>query len=186
MPKIDAPAVVGLDTASDRWHAITRPTPGNKLIGVDTETCHATPDYKKKAHVAYKDPDVRRAELANAFGVFLMWLPVGTHVFCEEPLALKNGKTTRLLALSAGSLWAMAAVRGDLIWHWVDVSHWKRVIVGNGNANKDKIRASVLERKKMSKKLIAAYDAEPDYWDADCLADYGLQALQEGVLPATL
>lgn len=187
MPQIEAPAVVGLDTASDRWHAVCRGTNGKPLSVVDGEAFHSTPDHRKKGNEAYKSADVRRAELANAFGAYLLWLPPGTHIFCEEPLALKNGKTTRILSLAAGSLWDRAAVVSDnLIWHWVDVAHWKRVIVGNGNANKTKIQDHVVENDKLTKKLLALYGDQPDFFDAKCLLKYGLQALREGELPATL
>lgn len=150
--------VVGLDTASTRWHAVASDGFSN---GVDLQPSRKP--WKDKS------PDERRAELRRTFGETLDALIFvnghGFAIYCEEPLALQNGKTTRLLSLAAGALWAEADRRG-IEWHWVDVAHWKRVVVGNGNADKAKIQAHAEEAYGVE------YPAE-DYYDAHCIMVYG-------------
>lgn len=84
-------------------------------------------------------PDERRITLFRGARDFFGTLPPGSWIFAEEPLALQNGKTTRLLGLAAGAIWA-AHLDYDLYWSWCDVAHWKRAIVGKGNASKDEVR----------------------------------------------
>jgi Holliday junction resolvasome RuvABC endonuclease subunit len=156
--------IVGLDTASNRWHAVC-----------EDGTIGCCPELKGKA---WQDPDVRRAELARTF---TNWLandvlsatePESCWIFCEEPLALQNGKTTRLLSLAAGALWDVGRLAG-VEWVWIDVAAWKRVIVGNGNADKAKIAAHV----------IATYGvgySEPDHYDAHALMEAGKRVIETG------
>lgn len=115
------------------------------------------------------NPDVRRITLFFSTRRFLRDLPDGSHVFCEEPLALKNGKTTRLLGLAAGAIWA-ASLERDLYWHWVDVASWKKAIVGHGNATKEQVRAWAVERHGAT----VANVPVPDVYDALAVAHYGL------------
>jgi Holliday junction resolvasome RuvABC endonuclease subunit len=145
--------IVGLDTASTRWHAVT--LDGDRL---DTEWFQDDTG----------NADQRRIMLYHSARLFFRRLPDGTHVFCEEPLALKNGRTTRQLALAAGAIWA-AHMDLDIWWHWVDVSTWKHQIIGNGNASKQMV-ALWLNRQHI------AYP-DQDFYDAHCLALYGRKAL---------
>lgn len=145
--------VAGLDTASDRFHLIYDDDQGEDRFFVRVTG----------------DPDDRRRMLhENALAAFGS-LPAGCHVFCEEPLALKNGKTTRVLGLAAGAIWA-AHLEFDLFWHWVDVSSWKKAICGNGNLKKDLVVAVLQDRHGLS------FD-EPDFYDAWALREYGRGAL---------
>jgi len=116
----------------------------------------------------WENPDVRRQQLYEEAYNFFALLPVGSHVFAEEPLALKNGKTTRLLGLAAGAIWA-AHLRFSMFWYWVDVATWKSKTVGNGNATKDEVQA-----------FVRAHDIdypEEDLFDAHCLMVYGERQL---------
>lgn len=125
--------IVGVDTASTRLHAVW--------------TSAGVTDYPYKLNFSTSDsnPDVRRIKIHQQAHGFFGMLPDGTHVFCEEPLALQNGKTTRLLGLAAGAVWA-AHLEFDLFWHWVDVATWKKDTVGRGNADKDDVRKWCVEQ----------------------------------------
>lgn len=150
--------VIGLDHDSKGFHAVA--------FG---------PEHRPWQTFASRDrnADVRRIDACHAFRLFLEDVPVGTHIFAEEPLALKNGRTTRLLALMAGALWAQT-LSLDVFWHWVDVSHWKREVVGNGNASKEQVAEWVrVAARKMPGDRLIQYDISPDLYDAHCLAVYG-------------
>lgn len=158
--------VVGLDTDSYGFAAVG--------LGTQWEwtTCVAKGDVDERRNVACKD-----------FRDLLDSLDPGTWVFCEEPLSLKNGKTSRVLALMAGALWGQA-IDHDIFWSWVDVASWKRVIVGRGNADKSLIRAHVrqapsITRYEGAEWRLEAYEAKPDLYDAHCLAQYGRLALAQ-------
>lgn len=144
--------VAGLDTASDRWHLY----------------CNA--GYDRVSH-ATGDPDERRHKLHNDAYVAFSFLPAGTLLVCEEPLALQNGKTTRLLGLAAGAIWA-AHLKFEIFWAWADVSAWKKTVIGNGNADKDTIQAWV------SKNMGLEFpDYDSDLYDAAALCRYGEMAV---------
>ena len=204
--------VVGLDTASNRWHAHA----GGSEVGFCSELkgkawdCQVKKPPKKKPAGVTKDEhqaavdayqlalrealDAKRLELSRTFTEWLTGLLVTDEVaiYCEEPLALQNPSTTRVLSLAAGALFnaafatadygQMAGVGHPLSWTWIDVAHWKRVVVGNGNADKDAIRAHVLEQIEPEE----IFEQEVDLYDAWCLRDYGARALSEGARPATL
>lgn len=116
----------------------------------------------------------------QAFDMFRC-LPGGSHVFCEEPLALpRNGATTRKLGLAAGAIYAAFCLAiPDATWHWVDVAHWKKEVVGNGNANKDRIREFCRENPMWHSHVDpvtdADYEKHRDLYDAWCLKTYGVR-----------
>lgn len=151
-------AVVGMDTASSRFHVST--------------TDPALPVFWFED--ADPNPDIRRIRLHFAARRFFDQLPEGSSVFCEEPLALQNGKTTVMLSLAAGAIWA-AHLECDLIWHWVPVSTWKKRIVLNGNASKKRVAAHVREEGGE----LPMFEEEPDLYDAWCLRKYGELVLRE-------
>lgn len=147
--------VAGLDTASNRWHMWCDNGMAMK---------HLCPDRMSA--------DDRRHELfTSALGAFAL-LPAGTLLVVEEPLALKNGKTTRLLCLAAGAIW-VAHLEFSIFWVWADVAQWKKAVIGNGNANKLMIAEWVAENMGL-----AWADAEDeDFYDAAALCYYGKMAL---------
>lgn len=177
---LDTCMVIGLDTRSSALHAVsTRPIPG----GPGGETFYAI-DRETKS----RDKDLERTNLWMAARLlFQQAEDVGkeshraVHVFCEEPLALKNGKTTRLLGLAAGAIWA-AHMEFNIWWHWVDVVSWKKEVVGRGNASKDDIREFCLGNPAFKKDTrdgpwAGGCDSEPDLYDAWCLKVYGVRWL---------
>lgn len=144
--------VAGLDTASDRFHLFLND--GRTIVG------------KAKG-----DPDDRRHQLHTRAQQAFQTLPTGTLLVCEEPLALQNGKTTRLLGLAAGAIWA-AHLSCAIFWAWADVSAWKKSVVGNGNASKDMIEAWVRENMGLE------FDpSDSDLYDAAAICRYGEQAV---------
>jgi hypothetical protein len=156
------PVVVGLDHDSKGFHAV--------VFGAETRW--------RSNSFTEPNTDVRRMYACDSFRAFLDLLPRQAHIFAEEPLSLRNGKTNRVLALMAGALWAQGLGR-DLFWHWVDIAHWKREVIGKGNASKEEVadwvRASA---KKMGPEdRISTYEVYPDLFDAHCLAVYGMRAV---------
>lgn len=111
---------------------------------------------------------------------FFKHLPDNSHVWCEEPLALpRNGKTTRILGISAGVIFGAFVAAGewtDSTWYWVDVASWKRAVIGNGSANKELIRSVVREQEPWQESF-APYDDlfedQRDLYDAYALMQYG-------------
>jgi hypothetical protein len=153
--------VFGLDTASSRFHTI-RILPD------------LTPADPYSFRSSESNPDVRRIELffrAKEFFSVLALRHPGAHVFCEEPISGRNGKTNRLLALACGAIWA-AHVECDLMWHWVDITAWKKSVVGRGDVRKDQIREWSIENG-------APEDWEEDHYDAHGIGVHGAQILAE-------
>lgn len=128
---------IGLDSASNRVHSVHQRTklkaPKKKFEVLDVWEFHAEGD----------TPDIRRIELYRASREYFATLEILSprcHIFAEEPITGRNGKTNRLLALAAGAIWA-AHLDFNVIFHWVDISHWKKQVIGKGNAKKDDVRA---------------------------------------------
>ncbi len=158
--------VLGLDTAANRLHGI--------LLDADASVIS-----RPAVKVADTNPDVRRSALYyGAVNEFDHCVGIAQrrgaelHIFCEEPLALKNGKTTRLLSLAAGAIWA-AHLGFSVFWHWVDVATWKKTVIGNGNASKEMIREFLIEHHG------APEDWDEDHYDALALALYGREYLTQ-------
>jgi Holliday junction resolvasome RuvABC endonuclease subunit len=171
--------VLGLDTDSKKFtYAATFMIPD--LTG-DTDNEESFGWWGASAEV-----EARRAVIYQGAKRLFGVLPDGVHVFCEEPLALQNGKTTRLLALAAGVVWAaFQEVQPNAWWHWVDVSSWKKNVIGQGNAAKPVV-AEWIRRSGDFKTVRARYDQAgtldffedyfiqtPDLYDAWALKIYG-------------
>lgn len=144
--------VAGLDTASDRYHLYCNNgfqhyihIPKSSKIGIDGK---------------------RLALYHGAIEAFAL-LPEETLLVCEESLALQNGKTTRVLGNAVGAIWA-AHVNYNIFWAWVNVSTWKKDVIGKGNADKDQVKAWVMENMGLE-----FPESEPDFYDAACICRYG-------------
>lgn len=162
---VEYPAVIGMDTAANRVHAIGPRVGRQKRIE------------QFRVQATDPNPDVRRHTLYDGVRSYFEELEhkvvMGSfHIFCEEPLALQNGKTTRLLSLAAGAVWA-AHLEFDCYWHWTNVAAWKRRVIGNGNATKQQIQEAV---KAMG------YDFEDEDWfDAFAIRLDGVNSLKLAV-----
>lgn len=170
-----SPLVLGLDTASDRWHATLRilSGTGSQIIGL------------YRASIDDPNPDVRRAHLTREFRYALNSIRQPFHVFAEEPIALKNGKTTRLLGLAAGALWG-EHLEINCFWHWVEINTWK------AHAGMKDYREAVahLPDKKRSKEQIVLCSMdrhggdpewEQDHHDTNLISLYGADMLLRSV-----
>ena len=157
--------VIGLDTATDRWHAFSW-----------------DPKYRMHCHLTgkqWQNPDDRRHALYLSAQTYFARLPAATLVVCEEPLGIsKNGKTTRLLGMAAGAIWA-AHLHTRVFWVWADIAAWKKQVIGNGNAAKDDIREWAIPLLGPNDHAADNYDSEPDYYDAMGLAVYGRMCLDD-------
>lgn len=161
------------------------------ILGIDTDSygMHVHTDAGRYYSIAMpkkmKDPEERRVLVyAEAKKLFRNILQNDNDVYCEEPLALKNGKTTRTLCLIAGAIWAAhvevcTTDRIDSRWHWVDVSSWKMRIPGNGNASKEMIRDFCIGSQLFAVECLRTVGMESDHeenlnlYDAWCLLQYG-------------
>lgn len=125
--------VIGIDTKSTGMHWVS-----NFRIGTHDETYGWT-NCKTKHENPRRQADLRRMAIFDySFGLATA-LPAGTKVYCEEPLALQNGHTTRLLGLAAGAVWSgfHHGGRGRIEWVWVDVSNWKKTVFGRATPPRD-------------------------------------------------
>jgi len=181
--------VVGIDTNSFGFHAVAdRPIfmPGEEA-GDDQSTVGWA--------IVGGDAMDRRHVMFSIAKEFFSQLPEGSNVFVEEPLILpKNIETTRKLVMMGGVLEAAFwQANPDAAWFWVDVSTWRRLVLGRGSGRKefmkDLARAKTLDDLrerwlKMEERhftrddgLLATYDLQPDLYDAHCIMLYGRQAL---------
>jgi uncharacterized membrane protein len=160
--------IIGLDWASDRWHARTD--------SGDAPSVHL-PTSRKADKERWGSPDVRREELAYRWRLNLVEAcmvegdAMQVMVFCEAPLALRNPATNILMGLMAGALWEVGHSLG-VQWVWVPQSTWKKEIVGNGNAKKLAIMAHVAEH-------LGLVTEDDNVADARCILEYGLRALSD-------
>lgn len=147
------------------------------VVGIDTSSARlavSLPKQKTFVFDADGDADERRIALFRAARTFFKSLPPRTLAVCEEPLSLKNGKTSRLLGLAAGAIWS-AHLECDIFWLWADVSHWKKETVGSGSATKAQIRTWVEEQSAFQREDLEAFLRTPDLWDAWAIRDFGEQ-----------
>jgi len=154
LPPEQIEAVVGVDTASDRWHMYC----DNGLYQCVSKLHKDIPAIQKR----YTLYHAARTAFAN--------LPYRTMLVIEEPLALKNGKTTRLLSMACGVIEAASYDQGGIYVYYADVSQWKKEVIGNGNADKNMIKMWVTLNMGLT------FD-EPDYYDAAALSIYGHRLL---------
>lgn len=155
-----------MDTASDRVHAVAGSAPFYIL------------DVRKLPGKTVQE-DLRRIRLVDETRRYLTRLPAMSHVFCEQPLALRtNGRTTVLLCKAAGAIWT-THLGLDLTWWWVDNNTWKSEVLGfklkKGKEGKRQIQEWVHEEHGVE------FDCE-DLYDAFCIKLYGEKVLaQEGL-----
>lgn len=160
--------IYGVDTGSNRVH----------MVGLDGTQEYIWVDPKK-----FPDPDDRRQDLYVWSVEAFSNIPTTSIVACEEPLALQNGKTTRILGLAAGAIWA-AHLQFDVFWTWVNVSTWKRETVGKANANKDQVIEWVKEN--MGLDFDELGKKGEDFYDAAAIAYCVRKLVQKNEVAYTL
>lgn len=160
--------IAGMDTASNRCHIVAKQV----CVGEQPELVQLTTITDGFAELKSPNPDIRRIKLYEATQEAIRGLcgyGDDVHVFCEEPISLRNGKTNRLLALAAGAIWA-AHLDFDVYWHWVNISTWKQKIVGKGSASKEAVQVWSINNGGKA-------EWDEDTHDAHAICDYGTLAM---------
>lgn len=162
-----------------------------RILGIDTKSraFHWVSSYESGWDMGsftsiHEDHDMARAEVFEYSRELFEESDEFDHVFCEAPLALQNGKTTRLLCMAAAAMWCGYVASGSTaIWYWVDPATWKRDVLGGapprGMKHKPWIRQRCLELwpETITDEVLAQFDFEPDFFDAWCLMRYGRQVV---------
>jgi hypothetical protein len=149
------------------------------VVGIDTSSARlaaSLPKQKTFVFDADGSADERRIQLFRAAHKFFGTIPDGAHIFCEEPLALQNGKTTRLLGLAAGAIWA-AHLDYNFFWHWMDVSTWKKEIGVGRNLKKEFVRPAIEEFPSFKHEDREQFLTYPDLYDAWAIRMTGMRLL---------
>jgi hypothetical protein len=136
--------------------------------------CYIEVKNRTSKGVRYQDPsvDARRQRLFQSAYLYFRSLPEGSHIFCEEPLALTSGKTTRILGMVVGAIWS-AHLSCSVFWHWVNVSTWQGMVganTGKSEQRKAKVQTWALEHG-------ADEGWDEDHYDAFCIGRYGMDEL---------
>jgi Holliday junction resolvasome RuvABC endonuclease subunit len=95
-----------------------------------------------------------------------------TAVYLEEPVIGRNARSTIVQAQVGGAVMAAACRANVFYFELVNNSHWKKGVVGKGNAGKPEI-AAWLEEKWPNAYNLAQKDQ--DLIDASCINRYGVQ-----------
>jgi hypothetical protein len=149
------------------------------VVGIDTSSVRLAVSLPKQQIFvadATGSPDERRIELFRAARECFSTLPDGAHVFCEEPLSLQNGDTTRLLGLAAGAIWA-AHVDFDIFWYWINVSTWKKELGLGANIKKEHVRPAIEEMPAFAHEDREMFLRYPDLYDAWAIRVTGVRML---------
>ncbi len=137
-----------------------------------------------------QDIDMARVDLFKYSRDFFRYVPFGSSVFCEEPLALaKNPQTTRLLCMAASAVWCgLVAIERDATWFWTNPATWKKAVLGKGappkgQKHKPWIEDTLLGDERFlewlskDKRDRGQFALNPDLYDAWCLMTYGAGVL---------
>lgn len=143
--------VAGLDHASGKFHLVCDNGFWHHLHLTDADG----------------DADDRRQQLFECGRLAFSLLPHHTLIVAEDPIVTRNGRTTKILSLAAGAIWA-SHLTYPVMWVWCDSNSWKKDVCGKGNISKDEIPAWVEENLGMK-----FPEEEPDYADAACLMRWG-------------
>lgn len=176
--------VIGIDTKSFGIHWVS-----SFPLGTGDET-YGWANCTFKDDDPRRQADLRRQQIFDYAHGMAAWVPSGTHVYCEEPLALQNGATTRLLGLAAGAVWAAFHVNPVCHWHWVDVAAWKKLVLGRGNPPKDWspepkstrtkrwieecVRNNALFQFQSNPVMLEDFSKQSDLFDAWAIKRYGM------------
>jgi Holliday junction resolvasome RuvABC endonuclease subunit len=105
-------------------------------------------------------------DMASTFDTNVVWI--------EDTLVGNNIKYSISLAETKGAVMAALAAHVDV--RLVNVSTWKKQVVGAGNANKDSVRDYIHVTHGAYAPLCGD---DQDLYDACCVALYGLQIMEQ-------
>jgi Holliday junction resolvasome RuvABC endonuclease subunit len=121
-------------------------------------------------HLELPDAMDRATQLRTVAEWTIGYTKVAEQVFIEEPLVGRNTRVSMKIAQTAGAVMATLGTPFTARAYFVDNKTWKKAVVGNGNASKEKI----------AEWLSATYPAyatlcegNQDRIDATCIGLYG-------------
>lgn len=175
--------IIGIDTNASSYHWVAYGVKGTTHGWWETDEANET---------------IRRYDLIRSIITSPVWRDVAKdqatelHIFIEEPLSLQNGKTSRILAMSAAAVEAgFMLVLGGYI-HWVDNQTWKKEILGRATPPEDFafepirkrtkawIAQSVFDMPEWQKdfrKYHSNFSEQLDLYDAWAICEYGKRML---------
>ena len=156
--------IVGIDPASTRaafvaihgtkFHIVSYPKLGTSGAVACAAAWHATHEFLES----------------------LPWLPGRIDAFIEYPVLGRGGfRSTMVQAFTSGAIQGALHEWGCTV-HGANVSKWKKVVVGKGNATKPEVAESILRRWPS---LHRAADGNEDLCDAAAIALYGLGVVED-------
>ena len=147
----DLPETVymGIDCSSKAVHAV--------LVD-STETVIAQGKWDSKI----KDFSLRILEIARKFEQDLSKIEVETEAAVEAAIFIQNPRSTMEISGVVQGVRILCSQR-DIYCHPVDNRHWKKYILGKGNANKQGIKAYTTDK-------WGDIFTEQDWCDAACVA----------------
>lgn len=157
---------IGIDWATNRWHAIVLDEDGNLLEIAEQEI-----------KMSIK-PDQRRMLLCEGFLAFLTALggqeDVSLELAFEEPLTAggRSAKGGRSLAMTAGALQVTAHRVECVEWHWIHVSKWKAMVGKDKSKEAAKLWFLGHFGQEITKTRRNLEELAEDHYDAGCIAVY--------------
>jgi Holliday junction resolvasome RuvABC endonuclease subunit len=121
----------------------------------------------------YAHPTIRGKELTTLMEMVGRHIHDSNYVFVEEALVGRGIKTSLQISQTVGAILAESASRG-VHSEPVNVSSWKKAVVGSGNASKDTIR---LWLNSHHEPYAAACGNDQDQFDAVCIALFGASTI---------
>ena len=140
---------MGIDCSSKAVHAV--------LVD-STETVIAQGKWDSKI----KDFSLRILEIARKFEQDLSKIKVETEAAVEAAIFIQNPKSTMEISGVVQGVRILCSQR-DIYCHPVDNRHWKKYILGKGNANKQGIKEFTVDK-------WGDIFSEQDWCDAACVA----------------
>jgi Holliday junction resolvasome RuvABC endonuclease subunit len=96
------------------------------------------------------------------------------HIFLEEPVLGRGGAKATIPQSQVNGALLASAGRLDVVVHPVNNARWKKEVIGNGNASKERIAKVMGERWS---ELRAIAKGDQDVFDAGAINRYGVHVL---------
>ena len=141
-----------------------------------------------KSYVLYKASEKQTPEslgrALDAMDEFLAWAetvePQGErYAWVEDPLVGRGGAVTTMKQSFVGGVIRASLARAGFVVYGVNVSTWKKQVVGSGAAKKPAVQAHI---KKAWPKVAGLVGSDGDLADAAAIALYGQQTVAKAAL----